>query len=47
MTNEVSIARVYLACGSTGICNSFDGLAVIVKECFELDPSLPVFCILQ
>lgn len=47
MINEVSIERVYLACGSTDLRKSIDGLAVIVKECFELDPfspSLFVFC---
>ncbi|MFD1852270.1 IS66 family insertion sequence element accessory protein TnpB [Oceanobacillus bengalensis] len=39
--------RVYLAQGSTDLRKSIDGLAVIVKECFELDPFSPclfVFC---
>ncbi|WP_010530099.1 IS66 family insertion sequence element accessory protein TnpB [Lentibacillus jeotgali] len=39
--------RVYLARGSTDLRKSIDGLAVIVKECFDLDPfspSLFVFC---
>ncbi|WP_133065315.1 IS66 family insertion sequence element accessory protein TnpB [Virgibacillus profundi] len=39
--------RVYLARGSTDLRKSIDGLAVIVKECFDLDPFSPclfVFC---
>jgi len=39
--------RVYLACGPTDLRKSIDGLAVIVKESFELDPFAPalfVFC---
>ena len=39
--------RVYLACGSTDLRKSIDGLAVLVKEGFELDPFAPslfVFC---
>src|SRR5699024_9849611 len=39
--------HVYLACGNTDLRKSIAGLAVIVKECFELDPfspSLFVFC---
>lgn len=47
MLNEVAIDRVYLACGSTDLRKSIDGLAVLVKEGFELDPfstSLFVFC---
>ncbi|WP_425335428.1 IS66 family insertion sequence element accessory protein TnpB [Salipaludibacillus daqingensis] len=39
--------RVYLACGPTDLRKSIDGLAVIVKEAFELDPFSPalfVFC---
>lgn len=39
--------KVYLACGSTDLRRSIDGLAVIVQECFELDPfssSIFVFC---
>lgn len=39
--------RVYLACGSTDLRKSIDGLAIIVKEAFELDPFSPalfVFC---
>lgn len=47
MLNEVSIDRVYLACGATDLRKSIDGLAVLVKEGFKLDPfspSLFVFC---
>ncbi|WP_442946231.1 MULTISPECIES: IS66 family insertion sequence element accessory protein TnpB [unclassified Oceanobacillus] len=39
--------RVYLARGSTDLRKSIDGFAVIVKECFDLDPFSPylfVFC---
>lgn len=39
--------RVYLARGSTDLRKSIDGLAVIVQECFDLDPFSPclfVFC---
>jgi transposase len=47
MLNEVSIDRVYLACGATDLRKAIDGLAVLVKEGFELDPfssCLFVFC---
>lgn len=47
MLNEVGIDRVYLACGATDLRKSIDGLAVLVKEGFELDPfsnCLFVFC---
>jgi len=47
MLNEANIERVYLACGSTDLRKSIDGLAVLVKEGFELDPFSPclfVFC---
>jgi len=47
MLSEVGIDRVYLACGSTDLRKSIDGLAVLVKEGFELDPfshCLFVFC---
>ena len=47
MLNEAGIDRVYLACGATDLCKSIDGLAVLVKEGFELDPfscRLFVFC---
>lgn len=39
--------QVYLACGVTDLRKSIDGLAVIVKESFNLDPfssCLFVFC---
>lgn len=47
MLTNSHFERVYLACGSTDLRKSIDGLAVIVKECFELDPFSPclfVFC---
>lgn len=33
--------RVYLACGSTDMRKSIDGLAALVQESFELDPFSP------
>lgn len=47
MISEASLERVYLACGHTDLRKSIDGLAVLVKEGFQLDPfspSLFVFC---
>lgn len=47
MLSEIGIDRVYLACGPTDLRKSIDGLAVLVKEAFELDPFSPnlfVFC---
>jgi transposase len=47
MLSEVAVNRVYLACGSTDMRKSIDGLAVLVQEVFELDPFSPnlfVFC---
>lgn len=47
MLSEVPVERVYLACGSTDLRKSIDGLAVLVREGFNLDPfspSLFVFC---
>ncbi len=47
MLNAVGIDRVYLACGATDLRKSIDGLAVLVKEGFKLDPfsyCLFVFC---
>src|SRR5690625_3163593 len=47
MLSNISIERVYLARGSTDLRKSIDGLAVIVQECFDLDPFSPclfVFC---
>lgn len=47
MICEIKHHRVYLACGSTDLRKSIDGLAVLVKEAFNLDPFSPclfVFC---
>lgn len=47
MLNEIEATRVYLACGVTDLRKSIDGLAVLVKEGFNLDPFSPclfVFC---
>lgn len=47
MIYEANLERVYLACGSTDMRKSIDGLAVLVKEGFQLDPFSPclfVFC---
>ena len=47
MLSEIQVNQVYLACGSTDMRKSIDGLAVLVKEGFDLDPFAPalfVFC---
>ena len=47
MLNEAAVDYVYLARGSTDLRKSIDGLAVLVKEEFDLDPfssNLFVFC---
>jgi len=47
MIADTGHRRVYLACGSTDLRKSIDGLAVLVKEGFGLDPfstCLFVFC---
>ena len=47
MLNQNSIDRVFLALGTTDLRKAIDGLAIIVQECFSLDPfsrSLFVFC---
>lgn len=47
MLSEVQVNQVYLACGSTDMRRSIDGLAVLVREGFNLDPFAPalfVFC---
>lgn len=47
MLDEFAIGRVYLARGATDLRKSIDGLAVLVKEGFQLDPFSPclfVFC---
>jgi transposase len=47
MLNEAGYDRVYLASGPTDLRKSIDGLAVLVREGFNLDPfssSLFAFC---
>lgn len=47
MIGQTSTDKVYLACGSTDMRKSIDGLAAIIQQSFELDPfstSLFVFC---
>ena len=47
MIFENNSTHVFLACGHTDLRKSIDGLAVLVKEGFNLDPfstSLYVFC---
>jgi len=47
MLNTFAVNQVYLACGSTDLRKSIDGLAAMVQEEFQLDPfssSLFVFC---
>lgn len=47
MLDEASYGQVYLATGCTDLRKSIDGLAVLVKERFQLDPfsnCLFVFC---
>ncbi|MFD1929226.1 IS66 family insertion sequence element accessory protein TnpB [Sporosarcina siberiensis] len=47
MLNQTLVERVYLARGNTDLRKSIDGLAVLVKEGFDLDPFSPclfVFC---
>lgn len=47
MINDISSRQVYLASGSTDLRKSIDGLAVLAKEAFNLDPFSPclfVFC---
>ena len=47
MLSSIDSASVYLACGSTDLRKSIDGLAALVSHCFELDlfsNSLFVFC---
>jgi transposase len=47
MLNITGAEEVYLACGVTDLRKSIDGLAVLVKEGFKLDPfstGLFVFC---
>ena len=47
MLDQIGVDKVYLACGSTDMRKSIDGLAAIVQQCFSLDPfstCLFVFC---
>lgn len=47
MINDVGPDKAYLALGPTDLRKSIDGLAVLTKESFELDPfsfCLFVFC---
>ncbi len=47
MLDLAGIGQVYLACGSTDLRKSIDGLAAIVQEGFSLDPFSPclfAFC---
>ena len=47
MLNVSLVDRVYLACGSTDLRKSIDGLAALVSQAFGLDPFAPclyVFC---
>lgn len=48
MLSEIAMEqRVYLACGSTDMRRSIDGLAALVQQSFQLDPFSPclfVFC---
>lgn len=47
MIMDIGVDQVYLACGSTDLRKSIDGLAILVKEGFALDPFFPclfVFC---
>ena len=42
MLTDASSDRVYLACGSTNLRKSIDGLAAIVSQAFALDPFGPL-----
>ena len=47
MLSESDARQVYLACDSTDLRKSIDGLAALVREGFDLDPFSPclfVFC---
>ena len=47
MLSDAGVERVYLACGSTDMRKSIDGLSALVSEAFQLDPFAPclfVFC---
>ena len=38
MLGELTNRQVHLACGATDLRRGIDGLAVLVKEQFDLDP---------
>ena len=47
LIGAAGVERVYLACGSTDMRKSIDGLAALVSQSFQLDPFSPalfVFC---
>jgi len=48
MLGDITVAKdIYIACGYTDMRKSIDGLAVVVKEQFQLDPFTPtlyLFC---
>lgn len=47
MLSNTNVGQVYLACGSTDLRKSIDGLAALVSQGFKLDPFSPclfVFC---
>ncbi|WP_134687511.1 IS66 family insertion sequence element accessory protein TnpB [Brevibacillus migulae] len=47
MLKALHLSHVYIACGTTDLRKSIDGLAVLVQEQFHLDPFSPalfVFC---
>lgn len=47
MLNNRPVNQVFLACGSTDLRKSIDGLSTLVQEGFQLDPfssALFVFC---
>jgi transposase len=48
MLGDITGAKdIYIACGYTDMRKSIDGLAVVVKEQFQLDPFTPtlyLFC---
>ena len=47
MLKALHLSRVYVACGTTDLRKSIDGLVVLVQEQFHLDPFSPalfIFC---
>lgn len=45
MINLYDLGQVYIVCGRTDIRRGIDGLAAIVKDKFDLDPSAGQVCI--